>query len=81
MDASPLDLPMEYEVIGECVDDATQLLLLGADGSLYALSLRDGRPYLADPTRVWMVDATVPTETLRHLVHTSLGRRWATVRR
>ena len=67
MDAAPLDLPMEYEVIGECADDATQLLLMGADGSLYALSLRDGRPCLADLTRPWVVDATVPTSTLRLL--------------
>jgi hypothetical protein len=75
MDAFPLDLPPEYEVIGECVDDVPELLLVGSDGTLYALNLVDGRPYLADVRRQWIIDSTVSTETLRRLANPAVTRQ------
>jgi len=51
-----LDLPRDYEVIGEHLTDPMRLLVVGEDGLLYALSLTDGQ---TEPTALhdgWVVD-------------------------
>ena len=80
MDAFALDLPLEYEVVGACVEGVPELLLVGADGTLYALSLVDGRPYRADLSRQWIIDSTVSTETLRRFANHAVTRQRLTPR-
>jgi len=57
------ELPMEYEVIGEHVNDRTLLLLVGSDRRFYALSLLDGETSETELGEEWILDAAQYTAT------------------
>jgi hypothetical protein len=56
MDATVLDVPFAYEVIGEHVRDAHRLLAIASDGRLFDLDLIDGQPIPTELSDEWVVD-------------------------
>ena len=62
-----VDLPSAYEVVGEHVRDTGKLLVLGDNGRLYALDLRDDQPSPTELSDEWVVDPCSLHDTLRRL--------------
>jgi hypothetical protein len=56
MDATLLDVPLAYEVIGEHVRDSHRLLAIASDGRLFDLDLTTGLPVPTALSDEWVVD-------------------------
>lgn len=52
-----IDIPFDFEVIGEHRIDPARLLLFGEDGRFYAFNLHDGESSPTQLSDEWIVDA------------------------
>ncbi len=51
-----VEVPYDYEVIGEHLADPARLLVIGGDGRIYALDLNDGYVTQIELSEQWVVD-------------------------
>jgi hypothetical protein len=56
-------MPVEFTIVGEHLDDPTQLLVLGADGVYYAYDPAHERLAPTEPDEQWMLLRTLDEPT------------------
>jgi hypothetical protein len=73
--AQTVDLPWEYDVVGEHRSDPSRILMRGTDGRYYELRLGDGEVTTVELGNDWVSDTTACRMVTRPVVASSTSRR------